>query len=112
MRCPHCQAENLNTAKVCSSCGAQLASEQQTLKAVTTGGAIIGKAAREARIKEVVDPSAIISARAYNGTIGVMLLWGFLINYLMCRKIGSFTNTRTLFKELSWAIDDFHPDGL
>ena len=24
--------------------------------------------------------------------------------------IGSFTNTRTLFKELSWAIDDFHPE--
>ncbi len=24
--------------------------------------------------------------------------------------IGSYTNTRTLFKELSWAIDDFHPE--
>ena len=26
--------------------------------------------------------------------------------------IGSFTNTKTLFKELSWAIDDFHPDNI
>ena len=26
--------------------------------------------------------------------------------------IGSFTNTRTLFKELSWAIDDFHPENI
>ena len=24
--------------------------------------------------------------------------------------IGSYTNTRTLFKELSWAVDDFHPE--
>ena len=24
--------------------------------------------------------------------------------------IGSYTNTRTLFKELSWSIDDFHPE--
>ena len=24
--------------------------------------------------------------------------------------IGSYTNTKTLFKELSWAIDDFHPE--
>jgi hypothetical protein len=24
--------------------------------------------------------------------------------------LGSYTNTKTLFKELSWAIDDFHPE--
>ena len=24
--------------------------------------------------------------------------------------IGSYTNTKTLFKELSWALDDFHPE--
>ena len=24
--------------------------------------------------------------------------------------VGSYTNTKTLFKELSWAIDDFHPE--
>ncbi len=24
--------------------------------------------------------------------------------------IGSYTNTKTLFKELSWAVDDFHPE--
>jgi len=26
--------------------------------------------------------------------------------------IGSFTNTKTLFKELSWAIDDFRPENI
>lgn len=26
------------------------------------------------------------------------------------RLIGSYTNIKTLFKELSWALDDFHPD--
>ena len=24
--------------------------------------------------------------------------------------IGSYTNIKTLFKELSWALDDFHPE--
>ena len=26
------------------------------------------------------------------------------------KLIGSYTNTKTLFKELSWAVDDFHPE--
>ena len=26
------------------------------------------------------------------------------------KLIGSYTNIKTLFKELSWALDDFHPD--
>ena len=97
MRCPNCGTENENHALNCVSCGATLqdggAKTAATgLKAVTAGGMVLGKKAREARIKEVVDPSKIISNTAYNGVIGFMLLWGLLINYLLCANVGSYTN--------------------
>ena len=60
----------------------------EAAKAVTTTGLMIGKKARLARMSEVVDPKAIISDRAYNGTIVAVLLWGLLINYLLCRFVG------------------------
>ena len=100
MKCPHCGNENESTARFCSSCGSALPGEagRQGMKAVTTGGLVLGKAAREARLKEIVDPSAIVDSRVYNGIIGAVLLWGFLINYLLCLKVGSFTS---LFPEMS-----------
>ena len=102
MKCPHCQAENENTAKFCTSCGAQLSPETKTaLKAITSGGTVLGGAARQARLKEAVDPSAIVDDRVYNGAIGAMLLWGFLTNYLLCLKVGSFTH---LFPTMSPAV--------
>jgi len=36
-----------------------------------------------------VDPKAIISDRAYNATIVIVLLWGLLVNYLLCRFVGT-----------------------
>ena len=101
MKCPNCRTENENTAVRCAACGASLQDEKQAaagLKAVTAGGMVIGKKAREARIREAVDPSAIISDRAYNGVICAVLLWGLLINYFLCRKVGSYTN---LFPSMS-----------
>lgn len=101
MKCPNCRTENENTAVRCAACGASLQDEKQAaagLKAVTAGGMVIGKKAREARIREAVDPSAIISDRAYNGVICAVLLWGLLINYLLCWKVGSYTN---LFPSMS-----------
>ena len=97
MRCPNCGTENESHALNCVSCGAILqdggAKTAATgLKAVTAGGMVLGKKAREARIREVVDPSKIISNTAYNGVIGFMLLWGLLINYLLCANVGSYTN--------------------
>ena len=61
----------------------------EAAKAVTTTGLMIGKKARLARMSEVVDPKAIISDRAYNGAIVAVLLWGLLINYLLCRFVGA-----------------------
>ena len=87
-----CGAETDVGAGRCSSCGSSLnrnSGVPEAAKAVTTTGLMIGKKARLARINEVVDPKAIISDRAYNGTIVVVLLWGLLINYLLCRFVGT-----------------------
>lgn len=65
---------------------------QATAKTASRGGMLFGKKAREARLREVVDPSQILSARAYNAMIGGVLLWGLLLNYLLCWKVGSYTN--------------------
>ena len=92
MKCPNCGAENDAGAGRCSSCGSSLdrnSGVPEAAKAVTTTGLMIGKKARLARINEVVDPKAIISDRAYNGTIVVVLLWGLLVNYLLCRFVGT-----------------------
>ena len=94
MRCPNCQTENESAAKFCVSCGARLsqadtAGTVRAAQAVTTTGFLLGKKAREARLKEIVDPDAIISDRAYNGAIIVVLLWGLLVNFLLCRFVGT-----------------------
>ena len=78
-----------------------------SLKAVTASGMVIGKKAREARIKEVVDPSAIISDRVYNGVICAVLLWGLLINYLLCRNVGNYTNLFPNMSPLAFLIGYF-----
>ena len=91
MKCPHCGSDNPAGASTCAACGALLSPGQdpQAMKAVTTGGLVFGKKARQARINEVVDPSAIVDTRVYNGIIGGMVLWGFLVNWLLCEKVGS-----------------------
>lgn len=107
MKCPNCQTENENNAVRCAACGAdlQVESEKQAamggMKAVTAGGIVVGKKAREDRLKEIVDPSLIISDQAYNAIIGAVLLWGLLINYLLCWKVGSYTN---VFPNMSPAV--------
>ena len=92
MKCPNCQTENDSSAGFCASCGARLdqgggSANPQAAAAVATTGLMFGKKARQARLVTPVDPDAIISDRAYNGAIVAVLLWGLLINYLMCRLI-------------------------
>ena len=94
MICPNCQAENDSFASTCHACGAPLeqagrAASPEAVKAVTTTGLVLGKKARELRLNTPVDPHALISARAYNGTIAVVLLWGLLVNYLLCEFVGT-----------------------
>ena len=93
MICPNCQAENDSFASTCHACGAPLeqagrAASPEAVKAVTTTGLVLGKKARELRLHAPVDPDALISIRAYNGTIAFVLLWGLLVNYLLCEFVG------------------------
>lgn len=93
MKCPSCGQTNDSTAEFCSSCGSRLSRENASVNpkavaAVASTGLVLGKKAREARLKAAVNPDEIISDRAYNGAIAVVLLWGLLINYLLCRMIG------------------------
>ncbi len=47
-------------------------------------GFALGRAARQARIEAVVDEDAVISPRAYNSVIMGVLLWGLVVNYVLC----------------------------
>ena len=104
MKCPNCGSENEAKARYCASCGVSLPDEGQAkaaagaVKAVTAEGVVFGKKAREARIREAVDPSLIISDTAYNGVIGAVLLWGLLINYILCWKV---TTISSIFPNMS-----------
>lgn len=92
MKCPSCNALVSSNDQRCPHCGALLGGgsvDPQAMKAVTNTGIVLGKKAREARLKAVVDPGEIISDRAYNLAIVVVLLWGMLVNYLLCRFIGT-----------------------
>lgn len=92
MKCPNCQTENNSSAKFCTSCGAPLAQAAssgapEAVKTAASAGLLLGKKARLARMNTVVDQDAIISDRAYNGAIAAVLLWGLLINYLLCSSV-------------------------
>ena len=94
MKCPNCQTENDSTARYCISCGQALPeapSAAQLRKSEKAGEAVfaLGAKARQLRISAAVDPDAVISSRAYNGVILAVLLWGLVVNYILCRTVGN-----------------------
>ena len=103
MNCPYCQSPVDETTGACTKCGAQVlkkpalstdsagtetratqAEAIQTAKAVSNTGVMLGRAARQARIARAVDEGELISDRAYNGIIIGVLLWGLVVNYILC----------------------------
>lgn len=122
MQCPNCRAEINNDAAFCRYCGADLKQtpagsdpaagssapvtrayhpvrrEQaqeaaKTAELASNAGFALGRAARQARIEAVVDDDAIVSARVYNGVIIGVLLWGLLVNYVLCSMFSSQIGT-------------------
>ncbi len=97
MICPNCHTTNLSDDLLfCPSCGKLLhpdrvSKEEQRKNArqMAKTGVLLGQAARAARLSATVDPNALISDRAYNGVLMGVLLWGFLVNYLLCRFVGN-----------------------
>ena len=47
-----------------------------------------GAEARKQRVMQAVEPGALISDNAYNAVIVGVLLWGLIINYILCRTVG------------------------
>ena len=96
MRCPYCNSEVQDGIKFCTECGATLNAaavqrDQGEKIAATAGSAalVLGAAARQARLRQVVTEDQVIGVRAYNGIMLGVLLWGLLINVLLCYTVGS-----------------------
>ncbi len=100
MNCPYCQSPVDEATGRCTGCGAQIvkkpAGEQNAptrqntarnvnmAKTVSNTGVLLGKAAREARMNTAVSSGELVSDRVYNGVIIGVLLWGLVVNYVLC----------------------------
>ena len=98
MKCPYCNAEIKSGSKFCTECGANLAGEisgssgPKNADLAIASGALLGNNARQARLTAFVSPDEIISTRAYNAIIVGVLLWGLLINILLCTYAFGFVS--------------------
>ena len=90
MKCPHCKAEIPDTCRFCTECGADLGIPIDTARrrreaGLASGtGLVLGQAARKARLEAVCEPGELIGDRAYNAVLVGVLLWGLLVNVLLC----------------------------
>ena len=94
MICPYCHSEIPDTCRYCTECGADLGipidttQRRKTAKLASGAGLALGAAARRARLEASYDAEEIISERAYNGIMVGVLLWGLLVNVLLCVYAG------------------------
>ncbi len=101
MKCPYCGSEIADNSRFCTVCGADLQNLQGTpalaggktdsakaMEKVANTGLVLGAAAREARLYAEYDPADIISVRAYNAIIVGVLLYGIVVNILLCWFVG------------------------
>ena len=90
MICPYCQNEIKDGVKFCTECGAPMPQpqRQQTAAVAANTGILLGAAARQARREAVYSPDQIIDSRLYNGIMMGVLLWGLLVNVVLCAVAG------------------------
>ena len=94
MRCPYCNSQVQDGAKFCTECGATLNAaairqqRQQTAVLASNSGLALGAAARRERLSQVVTEDQLVSPRVYNGILLGVLLWGLLVNVILCYTVG------------------------
>ena len=94
MKCPHCKAEIPDSCRYCTECGADLgipintAQRRKTAKLASGAGLALGAAARRARLEASYSAEELIGDRVYNGIMVGVLLWGLLVNVLLCVYVG------------------------
>ena len=98
MRCPYCNSQVQDGAKFCTECGATLNAaavrqrQQQTAALAANTGVVLGAAARKARLSKAVSEDQLVSPRLYNGILLGVLLWGMLVNVILCYTAGDLVS--------------------
>lgn len=99
MRCPYCNCEVKDDVKFCTECGATLnaaAVQRERGEQITadagSAALMLGAAARKARLSQAVTEDQLVSARVYNGVMLGVLLWGLLVNVVLCATLGGFVS--------------------
>lgn len=77
------QAGGYRTAPVNSGASAK------TAEKTARTGLMLGAAARAARLKAAYEEGDLVGSRTYNAIMMGVVLWGILVNYLLCRYVGN-----------------------
>ena len=91
MTCPYCGGETKSGSKFCEECGRPLAQNSQKIDTLTNSSQAvfaIGAAAREARLNADYSGVEQLSRRGYNCAIIAVLLWGLIVNVILCATVG------------------------
>ncbi len=103
MNCPRCGYPLEAGIKFCPECGASLrgdpreaARQRQSERIPREGevipvantGVLLGAAARRARLSQVVSEDQLVPTRIYNLILLGVLLWGLLVNVVLCVLLG------------------------
>ena len=88
MICPHCHTEIPDDSRFCSACGNNVAAARSAAQTAGNAALLLGSAAREARLHAEVSEDQLLDERTYNSVLLGVLLWGVLINLLLCVYVG------------------------
>lgn len=93
MICPYCGGETHDGSKFCEECGRKLPQNNNykadTLVKSSEAVFAIGAAAREARLTADYSGVEQLSRRGYNCAIIAVLLWGLIVNAVLCATVGN-----------------------
>lgn len=92
MICPNCGEELPRGSKFCESCGERMPQsglDDRQLAAAGTAAFAMGRAARQQRLTADYSDAKIISSREYNLILIGVVLWGLIVNMILCATAGN-----------------------